>query len=292
MVVSQTDLESIQAGVERRLAVVESLIPPRPMWRAAGDRDLRPAPVQVVAGPALREAPLGSRRLGLLFAVGAIIVLMLAYGLAGGGGQPSPLPSEPLPTPSATVSAEPSIVPGALRPVIEPRLTIPVRPKTAWTVVEDGVSYLDLAYFLDELGTAGYNVGLAVLEPHGVYDPVVEAKLLPLPADLIAWIRNHPDLESNEPVELTVAGMPARAIDVTVTYQPDGPKGQTAQFIYDGVGSWNLELNSKKRIVLVELPDRPLLIVFGSRPEFWDAGIEQFEDELRSIQFEERGPSP
>jgi len=290
--VSPADMDAIHAGVERRLAAVESLIPPRPRWRAAGDRDLRPLPVQVVAGPALRQAPLGSRRLGLLFVVGAIIVLILAYGLAGGGGQPSPLPSEPLPTPTATLSAEQTIVPGALRPVVEPRLTIPVQPKTAWTVVEDRASILGLAYPLDDVGSGGGTVGLMVIEPHGVYDPVLEDPLLPLPADLIGWIRDHPDLESDEAVQLTVAGLPATAVDVTVTYRAGGSKGQTAQFIDIGPGSWNLESPSKKRIVLVHLPDRPLLIAFDSRPEFFDTGITPFEDLLRSIQFEERGPSP
>ena len=279
----------IQAGVERHLASVEALIPPRPAWRATGDHDNRPAPVQVVAGRAIRGQARSDRRLGVLVAVGAVLIVTLAYGLAGGGGLSNPAPSSPAPT--ATATAEPT-EPGWLRPVVEPRLSIPVRPKTAWTVVEDGVPYLNLVYFLDDVGSAGYDVGLAIFEPRGVYDPAIETRKLPLPADLIGWIHDHPDLETGEPVELTVAGFPATAIDVTVTYRAGGPKGQTAQFIDDGVGSWNLEFPSKKRIVLVDLPDRPLLIVFGSRPEFFDAGIGQFESELRSIQFEGRGASP
>src|SRR6185503_12774590 len=134
--------------------------------------------------------------------------------------------------------------------------------------------------------------GLLVVEPHGVYDPVNEEVELPLPADLIAWIKAHPDLDAEEPFELTVAGLPATAIDVTVTYPKDGPKGQTAQFIDIGLGSWNLESPSKKRIVLVQLPDRPMLIVFESRPEFFDAGISAFEAELARIVYAEPGPSP
>ena len=147
-------------------------------------------------------------------------------------------------------------------------------------------------YFLEDVGLGGYSVGLSVFEPQGVYDPIDETKRLPLPADLIGWIRDHPDLDSAEPVQLTVAGLPATAIDVTVTYRAGGPKGQTAQFIYDGIGSWNLESPGKKRIVLVDLPDRPILIVFGSRPEFFDDTISQFEDELARIQFGEGGPAP
>jgi hypothetical protein len=289
---NQPELESIQSGIERRLAAVESLIPARPTWRPAGDLDLHGIPIHVVAGPALRQAPLGSRRFGLLLTVGALIVLILAYGLAGGGGQPSPLPSESLPGPSVTVSAQPTIVVGDLRPKVEPRLTIPVRPKTGWTVVDDGVSYLNLVYLLEDVVGGGFNVAASVFEPQGVFDPVVETKRLPLPSDFIGWVRDHPDLDSGEPVELTVAGLPATAIDVTVTYEARGAKGQTAQFIYDGIGSWNLESPGRLRIVLVDLPDRRLLIVFRSRPEFFDDSVRAFEDLLRSIQFEESGPSP
>jgi hypothetical protein len=170
-------------------------------------------------------------------------------------------------------------------------LTIPVRPATDWTVVDDGAAGLSLVYFLDDVGAVGYNVGLLVVEPRGVYDPVVETKLLPLPADFIGWIGDHPDLESEEPFKLSVAGLPATAIDVTVTYRPDGPKGQTAQFIDVG-SSLNLEFPTRKRIVHLELPDGPLLIIFDSRPEFFDASIEAFEDELARIRFEDGGPSP
>jgi hypothetical protein len=283
---SQADLDLLRS-TQRRLASVESLIPPVPAWRPMGDMDLRPATVRVVAGPAVRQGPLATRRLGLLVAVGAILVLILAYGLLGGGSQPA---LEPSPTPPA--SAEPTAEAGSLRPQIEPRLTIPVRPQSDWTVVEDRADYLELAYFLDDVGSTGYNVGLLVVEPHGVYDPVLEGRELPLPDDLIGWIQDHPDLESGEPFELTVAGLPATAIDVTVTYPSDGPKGQTAQFIDIGPGPMNLESPNKKRIVLVELPDRPLLIDFGSRPEFFNASIGHFEDLLRTIQFEDRGPAP
>ena len=284
---SQADHDLIRSGVERRLAAVESLIPSTPSWRSVGDADLRPATIRVVAGPAVRQGSRGGRRLGLLVAVGAALVLLLAYGLLGGGSRPA---LEPSPTPPA--SAEPTAEAGSLRPQIEPRLTIPVRPQSDWTVVEDRADYLQLAYFLDDVGSNGYNVGLMVVEPHGVYDPVLEGRELPLPDDLIGWIQDHPDLESGEPFELTVAGLPATAIDVTVTYPSDGPKGQTAQFIDIGPGPMNLESPNKKRIVLVELPDRPLLIDFGSRPEFFNASIGHFEDLLRTIQFEDRGPAP
>ena len=293
---SQLDHDIIRAGVERRLATVETLVPPRPAWRTASDHDIRPALIRVGAGPAVRNSTVGSRRLGLLLVVGAV-VLTLAYGLAGGGGQPSTVPPEPIASPGATATVAPptpapSTASGLLRPLIEPRLMIPVRPETAWTLLEDEADGLSLVYLLDDVGTLGYNVGLSVIEPHAVYDPVDETKRLPLPADLIGWIRDHPDLESGERRQLIVAGRPATEIDATVTYLPGVSRGETAQFIDTGSRSLNLEPGAKRRIVLLELPDRVLLIIFESRSEFFDAGVEFFEDELALIQFEDGGPSP
>lgn len=281
---SQADLDLIRLGVERRLATVESLIAAKPRWQATSDPDDRPALVRVVAGPTLRQGPRGNRRLGLLVAVAAALGLLLAYGLLGVGGLRNLLPSDATPTPTE--------VPGALRPLVEPRLTIPVRPRSPWTLVEDSGEVLGLVYFLEDVGSGGYHVGLMIAVPHGVYDPVEEDPLLPLPADLMGWIREHPDLETEAPFELTVAGLPATAIDVTVTYRSDGPKGQTAQFINIGAGPWNLEAPSRKRIVIVELPDGPLLIVFDSRPEFFESGVGPFEDLLARMEFEEPGPAP
>ena len=118
--------------------------------------------------------------------------MIVAYGLLGGGSRPSIVPTDPTPSPERDPLGAPTIVAGELRPAVEPRLIIPVRPKSPWTVVEDGVPYLDLVYFLDNVGSVGYNVGLSVFEPRGVYDPVIETKRLPLPDDLVGWIRTIP----------------------------------------------------------------------------------------------------
>ena len=61
------------------------------------------------------------------------LVLMLAYGLLGGGSRPALDPS-PAPPPRPSRPARPA----GFDPQIEPRLTIPVRPESAWTVVDDG----------------------------------------------------------------------------------------------------------------------------------------------------------
>jgi hypothetical protein len=282
--------EEVELGLARRLAAVESLISTRPAWRLTLADDTTTRSVSVVSGSTFRGRAGGNRPLGALLAVGLVILLLVAYGLLGSGRglAPQSQPASPTSSPPASATA----AAGILRPAVEPRLLVPVRPATAWTVVEDQSDMLSLVHFLEDVGSGGYNVGLMIVQPHGVYDPANEAGPLPLPTDLITWIRQHPDLDAQEPTQLAVAGLPATAIDVTVTYPSTGPKGQTAQFIDIGPGPWNLESPSKKRIVLVQLPDHPLLIVYDSRPEFFDAAIGAFEAELARIQYEERGGSP
>ena len=131
----------------------------------------------------MRQAPLAGRRLGLLFVVGAVLVLALAYGLVAGGGQPNLRASEPVATPTATTSAERNG--GGRRPAPADRAAID-RPGATGDRLDRRrgrrSDYLELAYFLDEVGSTGYNVGLSIVEPHGVYDPVLdEAEELPLP---------------------------------------------------------------------------------------------------------------
>lgn len=285
----QSDRE-VEAGIARRLGEVESLIPTSPPWRLTLADDTASTSVRVMSGSTFRGRS-GQRPSGALLVAALALLALVAFGMLGGGFGPSPTTQPPSPTPTSS-SPSASAGAGALRPAVEPRLLVPVRPSSPWTVVEDQTDLLGLAYFLEDVGSGGYNVGLLIVQPHGIYDPVNEQGPLPLPADLIDWIQRHPDLEAQQPEDLSVAGLPATAIDVRVTYPSTGPKGQTAQFIDIGPGPWNLESPSKKRIVLVRLPDHPILIVFDSRPEFFDAGIGQFEAELRRIQFEERGPSP
>ena len=284
--------DEVEAGVAGRLATMESLIPPKPAWRLTLDRDATMTTVRVIPGSTFRGRSGARRPVGALLAVGLIILLFMAYGLLGSGIGPAPTSQSPAPTPTLEATPSPTRPDGLLRPAVDSRLVIPIRPNTPWTLVEDSPDHAGLAYFLEDVGFNGFSVGMLIAQPQGVYDPKDESGPLPLPADLIDWIRHHPDLDADEPTELTVAGLPAMAIDVTVTYPSTGPKGQTAQFIDIGPGSWNLESPSRKRIVLVQLPDHPLLIVFDSRPEFFDAGIGAFETELRRIQFEERGASP
>jgi hypothetical protein len=192
----------------------------------------------------------------------------------------------PSTSPTSTVPPTASPTPeGVLRPAVEPRLVIPLRA-AGWTLVGEDELGLDLVHLLEDVGDGGFNVAASVYEPHGVYDPVDETRRLPLPDDLMAWLETHPDLDADPPVDRTVAGHPARSIDALVTYEP-GPRGQTAQFIDFGGGSRNLEAPSRLRIVEVELPDRPLLIVYTARPELFDEGIDAFERLLSRLEYGE-----
>ena len=138
------------------------------------------------------------------------------------GRSTDPITVEPSPTPTATATAG------------QPRSRAAATSSRATTghpgATEDRMDHRRGRRSLSGPGllprrvrAGGYNVGLSVFEPRGVYDPIDETKRLPLPADLIGWIRDHPDLESGEPVQLTVAAFPRRR---STSRSPIGPAGQ------------------------------------------------------------------
>ncbi len=220
----------------------------------------------------------------------AIVALRFIIPLPPGLGSVAGPTASPSEAPTSTVSPAASSS-GVLRPAVEPHLLVPVEPDR-WTVITDQADMLSMIHLLQAVGAGGFNVGTSIYRPHGVYDPNDETKLLPLPSDLIGWIQAHPDLDASEPIATEVAGQQATAIDVTVTYESGGPKGQTEQFINIGPGSWNLEMPSKKRIVLLDLPSGPLLIVYDARPELFDQGVAEFDRLLNRIALEQPASSP
>jgi hypothetical protein len=282
-----TDEERIRQGLERRLSAVEALIPDTPRWKAENE----PEPVRTVRLVVNGTGRLADRH-GFGWAATAIVAVIVVAAALLLRVSLEPLPGAAPPEgPSPSVEASPSASPthaGVVRPALEPRLSVPVDDR--WMVVHDGPEALHLVHLLQGVGSIGYNVSAAFVRAHGVYDPMNESRELPVPADLIGWIAAHPDLDAAQPFDLVVSGRPARAVDVTVTYQPGGAKGQTAQFIDIGPGPWNLEAPSKKRIVVLSMDDRPLLIVYDARPEVFDEGLGEFATLLEDIALTEPAP--
>jgi len=64
--------DEVEAGVARRLAATESLIPSKPAWRLTLDRDTTLAPVRVIPGSTFRGRT-GQRPVGALLALGIIL---------------------------------------------------------------------------------------------------------------------------------------------------------------------------------------------------------------------------
>ena len=66
------------------------------------------------------------------------------------------------------------------------------------------------------------NVGLGFRTIHKVYDPQDPGfNTLPAPDDMVAWFQKHPHLDAEEPVPVSVGGVPGTQLDVSVSSAPD-----------------------------------------------------------------------
>jgi hypothetical protein len=107
--VTRHDDDRIRVAIEARLAFVEGIIPPPPAWRGVDEGNRESTRVAVVAGPAFRGGAQDGPALGLLLAVVAVLVAVLAYGLVAGLGVPRPSPGwvDRFPAQSASTFARP-----------------------------------------------------------------------------------------------------------------------------------------------------------------------------------------
>ena len=110
-----------------------------------------------------------------------------------------------------------------------------------------------------------------------VYDPAVagrERSLSEPPADLLAWLRAHPDIEAGSPRETRLAGLEARVLDFTVRF--DRPVHAAPQCRYTGSRCTALgpdlfhRSGERQRVFVVETASGPLVVEVNG---FHEAGF-------------------
>ena len=173
------------------------------------------------------------------------VALALVTGLAtacGGAATPGPDPTvTAVDTPAEGSSAAPGAptgpevgagdampIPGVSGPIAAGRYHTTVMRPGFEIKLGDGWSLLSLETEQAVTFAHGQDadtVILAIARPQRVFDPqaapdkdgeMPDEARLPLPDDLVAWFQNHPLFETDEPVTITIGGVPATRIDLTV----------------------------------------------------------------------------
>lgn len=160
------------------------------------------------------------------------VVLLIGAGCGGGGVAATSSPSEPLatatpapsPTASPTAAATPFVPPGAtlLRDTfLKPGTTYVTAgflPRFTFSVPADAAanfwfaSSTALAHTLTIGNPASEGAGVTMYQPTGGYD--YSGQPAAVPADMVAWLTQDPQLKASAPKQVTVGGVAGTEVDV------------------------------------------------------------------------------
>jgi uncharacterized protein YjbI with pentapeptide repeats len=149
----------------------------------------------------------------------------------------------------------------------------------------------------DELSIEGPEGGqLTFTSSRHVYDPSnpSEPKEVPAPKNIdewVSWFQSHPNLDTSEPVSMSVGGASGEQIDVTVTSTPENyprdlcgeqpciplyPSGETSVASLDG---W------KDRFVIVDVGGETVIIAVGTQADRFDELLPKAQKVLDTVEW-------
>ena len=221
--------------------------------------------------------PVVPPRVLVAVAAGAAVVVLVAIAVAGGLRDRAPVGREAAPAPKVEGR---ELFGGSLEPDVRYR-TRRFVPALSFAVADDDwfVRTTDDPAFLSLERRRRTNAPgsesaprefLTFLRMPEVLDPAVpglQASVRPAPADLYAWMRNHPDLRVGPSRSTTVAGVPAQVFDVT--YDFDRPAHPERCIIARGLYDRPLETTCARIAPGPGLPDgtRNRIYVLRTEPD-------------------------
>jgi serine/threonine protein kinase/class 3 adenylate cyclase len=132
--------------------------------------------------------------------------------------------------------------------------------------------------------------GLTFVRPQRIYSPDgqdqitlgSDTRMTDAPEDMVSWLRNHPDLDTSNPVPVTVGGKAGVRLDVMVSpvpkddYSLDCFTGGPCIYVlgYDDDNGLALWADQKNRLIVLEAVDGETVIIAVGGPaqefaEFW-----------------------
>jgi hypothetical protein len=259
--------DRIRAAVEERLEAVEGLIPSRPPWRGAEDRDNRSNRIVVTAGPAIRQGPGNRSRWGMVVVGAATIMATVAYGAFGGFGGSTKAPGWADRFPIQTAST------------FEQPFTYAIDPDSR--IEKDaGSSHLQQFRIRDTADSTRFTrivairvIDLVRLEPCRTGEGAVTH--LSSPQAFVDYLKAIPGLTVTAPVRSTVDGRPALQFDAT--QKPDGACASVN--IWQGEGAFT-DAAAARRIQAFDIDGTTILVVTAvaeaSDLQAWEALADQF----------------
>lgn len=221
----------------------------------------------------------------------AFVVLALSACGGGGGGSGEQTEEQAATTPEAT-TATAGAIPERL-PAGE-YTTKNFRPTLSFTVGEGWQFRVpDLRYAID-IGP-GPESGIAFLNVRSIYDPSQSAQAIqrPAPADMVAWLQEHPYLDAEKPQPVTIGGVEGKQFDATPSkmpknYPPNCPAPCVPLFpLMAGVDYGLFEGEKDRFIVLEGVEGKNVIIVVSTQTEErFDEFAPEAQEVLDTVEWE------
>jgi hypothetical protein len=239
----------------------------------------------------VRGLPAGSRTALVLLSMGVIAAVALTWGLPTGGGQKNPS-AKGAGTPTLEGKKLPEV--GDISPgkyatdEFEPAMSFTL--DKGWQIGVQAREVLSLV--APDIGVPPKGApdtgppSLSFVNPAKVYkplDPSAGEQLSPVPKDMAAWIRDHPELKVEKSEPVTIGGVSGTQFDVSVI----APKGGDAVLFRVADSEFFLANEKENRIILLEdvAGDTVVITIEGTKAEL-EASLPMIQEVLDSVKWE------
>ena len=224
------------------------------------------------------------------------LVLTLVVGCDGGGGQPQQEAAEqrernPQPQQQQQQEAQTNTFPKAGKPLSTGKYVTRVfEPAMSFSVGEGwmaaGPETHDAIPFIEENGPTF----IGFLNVEEVFDPSQPNEKVPAPNDMLAWLQEHPRLDTEEPSRVSTGGVDgqqfdaitAKPVDAKVCSEPCAPL-----FAFgDGNDFWLGESEKYRFIVLDDVQGETVTIFFGGPAVEFEESLAKAQKVLATVEWE------
>jgi hypothetical protein len=129
-------------------------------------------------------------------------------------------------------------------------------------------------------------IAVQFCRPTAVYRSAEDAVDIGASIDAIAELRANPDLAVGATTATTIAGHPARCIDIETTTTPDADPPIFSPVIRVAAGPIALGSARRLRTWWLDIDDGPLVILVGGSIAAWDGALAAAEPVVASIRLE------
>jgi hypothetical protein len=229
--------------------------------------------------PALWRQALG---LGLLVTL-VVLALSACGGGGGSGGSDSEQAKQEQPKIHAITQPGKPLTPGKYATKV-------FEPSMSFSVGEGWISMLPETHDAVALGEENGPTLIGILNLEKVFDPNDPSEANPEPADVGAWLQEHPRLDVEQPSRVTVGGVSGQQFDAVASEPKEGPEfcseACVPLFYITNNNFWVGKTEKYRFMVLDNVEGQTVTIFFGGPAVEFEESLPKAQEVLETVDWE------